>query len=134
MGANGAGSPVQLDALGFFGAYSNNEMYVDNFWFGDSPVSVKNEGNTPTTFSLSQNYPNPFNPATTVDYSIQSVGLVTLKVFDILGKEVASLVNETKEPENYSVTFNVSDLPSGIYIYTLTNNNLSSSKKLILLK
>jgi hypothetical protein len=85
-------------------------------------------------YSLGQNYPNPFNPTTTINYSITSKGNVSLKVYDMLGKEVAVIVNEVKEAGNYSVTFNASELPSGIYFYNLTSGNFIQSKKLILLK
>ena len=88
----------------------------------------------PTIYSLSQNYPNPFNPTTTISYSIQRNGLVSLKVYDILGTEVASLVNEIQEAGSYSVTFNALEMPSGIYFYTLTSGNFMDTKKLILLK
>ena len=90
--------------------------------------------NTVLEYSLAQNYPNPFNPTTTINYSLKSAGLVTLKVFDMLGKEVANLVRETKESGNYSITFNASNLPSGIYIYRLTANDFISTKKLMLVK
>lgn len=85
-------------------------------------------------YALGQNYPNPFNPSTTISYSIKTPGEVALKVYDMLGTEVSSLVNEMKEAGNYSVTFSASDLPSGIYFYTLTSGNFISTKKLILLK
>jgi len=88
----------------------------------------------PTKFSLEQNYPNPFNPSTTIKYSIKKNDLVTLKVYDILGKEVAALINENQEAGNYSVKFNASNLPSGIYFYRLKSGSFSSTKKLILLK
>jgi len=88
----------------------------------------------PTEFSLKQNYPNPFNPSTTINYSIKKNGLVILIVYDILGKEVAALVNENQEAANYSVNFNASNLPSGIYFYRLKSGGFSSTKKLILLK
>ncbi|MCU0344348.1 MAG: T9SS type A sorting domain-containing protein [Ignavibacteriaceae bacterium] len=91
-------------------------------------------GKTVFEYSLGQNYPNPFNPVTTIDYSIKSTGLVTLKAYDMLGTEVASLVNEIKEAGNYSVTFNASNLPSGIYFCTLSAGNFIATKKLILLK
>jgi len=85
-------------------------------------------------YSLTQNYPNPFNPSTTINYSIREKGLVNLKVFDILGNEVATLANENQEAGNYSVKFNASHLPSGIYFYRMTSGKFTATKKLILLK
>jgi hypothetical protein len=85
-------------------------------------------------YSLGQNYPNPFNPTTTINYSIKSAGDVSLKVYDMLGTEVASLVNEMKEAGNYSVNFNAANLSSGLYVYILSTNNFMDTKKLILLK
>ncbi len=85
-------------------------------------------------YNLGQNYPNPFNPITQIDYSIKSAGMVTLKVYDLLGTEVASLVNERQEAGNYSVTFVASDIPSGIYVYKLVAGSFVETKKLILLK
>lgn len=90
--------------------------------------------NQPLGFGLDQNYPNPFNPITTIGYSIKAAGLVTLKVYDMLGTEVTTLVNERKESGSYLVTFNASDLPSGIYVYKLSADNFIAAKKLILLK
>jgi len=87
-----------------------------------------------TEYSLVQNYPNPFNPITTINYSIKSAGMVTLKAYDMLGREVATLVNEMKGAGNFSVEFNASELPSGIYVYRLTAGNFVDTKKLILLK
>ncbi len=103
---------------------------------GGSPekILLNPDYDVPLEYSLSQNYPNPFNPSTTISYSIKKAGLVDLIVFDILGIEVASLVNEVKESGNYSVTFNATNLPSGIYFYTLTSGNFIATKKLILLK
>lgn len=95
---------------------------------GDSGVE------TALKYSLSQNYPNPFNPTTTINYSIKTTGLSTLKVYDMLGVEVASLINENQEPGNYSVTFNAANLPSGMYVYILSTGNFIDTKKLILLK
>jgi len=90
-------------------------------------------------FTLQQNYPNPFNPITTIKYSIPSIQFVTLKVYDILGSEVAMLVNEEKLPGNYQVVFNVETfhgtfLPSGVYFYRLQAGSFSQTKKLLLLK
>lgn len=85
-------------------------------------------------YNLFQNYPNPFNPITTVVYDVKETGLVQLKVFDILGKEVVELVNGEKENGKYSVVFNASDLPSGVYIYSLRVNDFISNQKMLLIK
>jgi hypothetical protein len=97
-------------------------------------ISINPESELPLEYSLAQNYPNPFNPSTTIDYSIKSAGEVTLKVYDMLGKEVASLVNAGQEVGSYSVEFNAANLPSGMYVYRLSTNNFVDTKKLILLK
>ncbi len=88
----------------------------------------------PTVYFLSQNYPNPFNPSTTIEFSIPERSHVSLKVYDVLGNEVATLVNGWMESTNHQVTFDGSRLASGIYYYTLTTGNFTSTKKLILLK
>ncbi|MFZ2324732.1 MAG: T9SS type A sorting domain-containing protein [Ignavibacteriaceae bacterium] len=88
----------------------------------------------PTTYDLSQNFPNPFNPSTTIKYQLPQDGLVTLKIYDILGSEIATLVNEEKPAGKYEVNFNASQLASGIYIYKIQAGNFISSKKMILLK
>lgn len=85
-------------------------------------------------YKLFSNYPNPFNPSTVINYAVKEAGLVKIKVFDILGSEVAELVNETKELGYHSVEFNASNLPSGVYIYTLQVNGFSASQKMLLLK
>lgn len=88
----------------------------------------------PNEFSLSQNYPNPFNPSTKISYTIPSNGLVTLKIFNMLGKEVASLVNEVKSAGTYEVNFNAANLSSGVYFYRLESGNFVDTKKMFLLK
>ncbi|HSD64240.1 MAG TPA: T9SS type A sorting domain-containing protein [Ignavibacteriaceae bacterium] len=88
----------------------------------------------PNVYYLSQNYPNPFNPTTNIEFSIPERSHVTLKVYDILGNEVATLVNGWMESTNHQVTFNASNLASGIYYYTLMTGNFTATKKLILLK
>ena len=88
----------------------------------------------PQDFSLSQNFPNPFNPSTTIQYSIPFTNMVTLKVFDVLGKEVANLVNEYKNAGNYEVNFDASKLSSGTYFYQLKAGQFTETKKLVLLK
>ena len=95
---------------------------------------MKKSLSAPVEFALEQNYPNPFNPATTINYSIPEAGNVEMKVYDILGNEVATLVNEVKAPGNYSAMFDASSLASGIYIYTLRANNFVQTKKMMLMK
>jgi len=85
-------------------------------------------------YQLFQNYPNPFNPTTTIKYQLKEPGFVTLKVYDILGKEVASLVNENEGAGYYKVNFDANNLSSGLYIYRLRANNYVESKKMLLTK
>ena len=86
------------------------------------------------SFVLHQNYPNPFNPSTTISYAIQVSGFVTLKIYDMLGKEVAVLVSEEKSAGKYEVNFNASNLSSGTYVYRLSCGSFIQNKKMILLK
>ena len=88
----------------------------------------------PANYSLEQNYPNPFNPSTTIEYYTSVPGKVVLKVFDMTGKEVESLVDENQSAGKHSVEFNASGFASGVYIYKISTNNFSASKKLILMK
>lgn len=90
--------------------------------------------NSPVLFSLGQNYPNPFNPSTVISYQLPKAGYVTLKVYDVLGKEVVALVNEYKSEGRYNVNFDASRLTSGVYVYQLKANEYLSSKKMILTK
>ena len=88
----------------------------------------------PKIFHVSQNYPNPFNPVTTINYSISKTSLVTIKVYDISGKEIETLVNEQKMPGNYRIKFDAAKLSSGVYFYKMQAGNFVSTKKLVLLK
>jgi len=88
----------------------------------------------PVEYSLLQNYPNPFNPSTKIEFKIPASGLVTLKVYDLLGREVTTLISEELQPGNYAVNFDAVSLSSGIYFYTLTAGDFVSTKKMILLK
>jgi len=102
-------------------------------------VNVQKQYEIPIDFTLHQNYPNPFNPETVIRYSIPLSGnlnsnLVQLKVFDILGQEVKTLLNKKQAPGNYEITFNASELQSGIYFYQLSTLDYSETKKMILLK
>lgn len=97
-------------------------------------ITDVNDGNVVDNFDLSQNYPNPFNPVTNIKYSIANNTNVKLAVYDMLGREVATLVNGAQNAGSYEVSLDASNLSSGIYVYTLTAGNFSSSKKLTLLK
>ena len=114
---------------------------IDDLEIQGRLVGVEDEkNNVPNTFSLSQNYPNPFNPTTTIRYSIPSnvrremSNVTQLKVFDILGKEVVTLVNEAKQPGIYEIAFDASALASGIYYYRLKAGDFTETKKMILLR
>jgi hypothetical protein len=96
-------------------------------------VKALNTG-IPATYSLSQNYPNPFNPTTNIKYSITKESQVTLKVFDVLGREVENLVNQKQAAGSYEVNFNASKLSSGIYIYRIKAGDFVQSMKMILIK
>ena len=95
---------------------------------------IEAEFDIPDKYSLSQNYPNPFNPTTKITYTIPKEGKVSVKIFDMIGREVATLVNEEKPVGNYEVTFDATVLPSGVYFYQLKAEKFIETKKLILLK
>ncbi len=88
----------------------------------------------PEDYNLYQNYPNPFNPSTTIRYSVIQPDLVRIKVYDILGREVKTLVNELKQAGTYEVQFDASGLASGIYLYKIESGKFIQTKKMILLK
>lgn len=88
----------------------------------------------PSQFSLSQNYPNPFNPTTHFEFQIASFGLVKLTIYDILGREIATLVNDQLQPGTYEVAWDASNYPSGVYYYKLKADDFSETKKMILMK
>ena len=103
-------------------------------WNSARVTAVENEYPLPNKFSLEQNYPNPFNPSTSIQYAIDGRRFVSLKVFDVLGNEVATLVKEEKPTGVYEVNFNATQLSSGIYFYTLKAGSFIETKKLILMK
>jgi len=104
-----------------------------SFVINSTPVGIDDDLMN-LNFNLGQNYPNPFNPSTTINYGIKETGFVTLKIYDILGNEVVTLVNEVKQPGRYEVRFEASNLPSGTYFYKLVQGKNSEIKKLMLLK
>ncbi|GAB1348700.1 hypothetical protein MASR1M107_09120 [Ignavibacteriales bacterium] len=113
-----------------FNAVAGN-LYT--FVINSTPVGIEDDLMN-LNFNLGQNYPNPFNPSTTINYGIKETGFVTLKIYDILGNEVVTLVNEVKQPGRYEVRFEASNLPSGTYFYKLVQGKNSEIKKLMLLK
>lgn len=88
----------------------------------------------PTEYKLSQNYPNPFNPVKRINYSIPQQGMVSIKVFDVLGKEVTTLVNEIKQPGSYDVEFNAANLSSGVYFYRIQSGDFRDVKRMVVIK
>jgi hypothetical protein len=99
----------------------------------DPTVDVEDEVNL-SSYKLEQNYPNPFNPSTNIKFGLREAGFVSLKIYDVLGNEVADLVNEHKPAGNFEVNFESNHLSSGIYIYRLVTNNFSETRKMILEK
>ncbi|NNG26226.1 MAG: T9SS type A sorting domain-containing protein [Ignavibacteriaceae bacterium] len=95
---------------------------------------TENESEQPDEFVLFQNYPNPFNPSTSIQYSVRNRQFVSLKVYDVLGNEIVTLVNEEKHAGSYTIHFNSEELSSGIYIYTLQSGSNFTSMKMILIK
>ncbi|MFA7421375.1 MAG: T9SS type A sorting domain-containing protein [Melioribacteraceae bacterium] len=106
--------------------------------YGDTSMTVTSveENNIPSRFSLEQNYPNPFNPETTISYKVQVASQVSLKVYDVLGREIVTLVDEFKQPGVYNSTFDTfsSSLTSGVYFYKLQAGNFSKVNKMMLVK
>lgn len=105
--------------------------FVDEIPTSNEP---ENTTSVPTEFSLSQNYPNPFNPSTKISYSLPASELVTLKIYDMLGKEVATLVNSKQDAGNYQIEFNAVNLPSGMYAYRIKAGNFAETRRMMLLK
>ncbi|HMQ78680.1 MAG TPA: alpha/beta fold hydrolase [Ignavibacteria bacterium] len=130
-------NPFVLPVLnnGYNYVYLNNNSYIDLPLVNAVNEISDNTGvNSPYTFSLSQNYPNPFNPVTMINYSIPQKGLVTIKVYDVTGKLVKTLVNETMEAGSSSVLFDASSLSSGVYFYNIVSGSYTDTKKMILVK
>jgi hypothetical protein len=130
-------SPYSISS---FGVDETNELYVLTFSAGriykfQAEVSVPDEnGNIPARFSLEQNYPNPFNPETQIRFTVHEARFTTLKIYDIAGKLVTTLVNEKKETGMYSVTFDATKLPSGEYFYELKAGDFAERKKMTVVK
>jgi hypothetical protein len=135
-----------ITSFGFGTQKTSTIVYanINGTEFGEMVTSVDDENISPSAFSLSQNYPNPFNPTTTINFTIVETGFASLKVYDVLGIEVATLVNEEKPAGSYEVEFSATggsasggiaySLPSGIYFYQLRAENFIETKKMILMK
>jgi hypothetical protein len=108
--------------------------FLTDTLFRSISVDVRNQEQLPASYSLWQNYPNPFNPTTTISYQLPTQSHVTLKVFDVLGREVATLANDVKQPGEYVATWNAEKVPSGVYFYRLTAGNFIETKKMVLMK
>ena len=119
--------------------YAFNSIINSDTVYSDTvTIIVTSVGSTSLTFpkvySLSQNYPNPFNPSTIIKYDVAKESFVSLKIYDMLGREVKTLVNEDKPAGSYEIKFNASNLSSGIYFYRIKAGEFVQSKKMILLK
>jgi len=121
-------SPVNEDK-----SYQQVNLWTHT-WIGDQFVDVEEESSIPLKYELSQNYPNPFNPTTVIKYSVVEKGNIVLRIFNILGQEVAALVDEVKAPGVYQVNFDASELAAGMYIYQIQAGSFVTSKKMMLLK
>jgi hypothetical protein len=103
-------------------------------WTGPISLGVQNLSTMPREFALQQNYPNPFNPTTTIRFSLSSRVQVTLKVFNLLGEEVATIVDESLDPGEKMIQFNGADLPSGVYLYRLTAGDFVQTRRMVLIR
>jgi hypothetical protein len=123
----------RLDLTGIVSVYYRLKQidYDGSFTYSKT---VKADANVPNGFVLSQNYPNPFNPSTKISYSVASEQFVTIKIYDFIGNEVTTLINQTKPAGVYEVTFDASNLPSGTYFYTLRSSEFTSTKKMMLIR
>jgi hypothetical protein len=124
---------IKLDGTTIRGwAVANNGGIV---MYNGSLIGITNNQNEiPSNYALKQNYPNPFNPTTTIRFSLPKSGVVSLKVYNILGKEVATLVNGNLNPGTYNINWDANGYASGVYFYRLQTGNFVETKKMILLK
>jgi hypothetical protein len=123
-----------LECYGEGPTFGLNGAIINGIQYGEILQVENPDKNIPIYFSLLQNYPNPFNPNTKINYNVPKSVFVTIKVYDVLGKEVTTLVNENKPVGNYSVEFNANKLVSGVYFYRMQAGNFIQTKKLILVK
>jgi hypothetical protein len=122
------------DLWAIAGTVNNGFPYLAWQDSSNGATAVAQSSTTPMTYVLRQNYPNPFNPSTTISYDLPKQSHVTIQIYDILGKEITTLVNETKNVGSYKVVWNASRLSSGVYFYRMTAGSFSSVKRLLLIK
>jgi len=130
-GITSGGSSLEFDPNGFLYTGTTNRGVFRSI---ESTTSVRLEHSIPSKYFLSQNYPNPFNPKTKINCQIPELSFVTIKIYGVLGNEVATLVNEEKPAGSYEVEFDGANLPSGIYFYQIRDGNFVETKKMVLLK
>jgi hypothetical protein len=102
---------------------------INGVKYGEIRTGVEEDKSLPNSFELSQNYPNPFNPMTKIRFDVSVAGFISLKVYDMLGRQVVTRVNERKLPGRYEVNFDTSKLSSGVYFYHPTTNRFTETKK-----
>jgi hypothetical protein len=127
VGSLGAGATI----IAYAGANSNGVYFDNESW---TPVGVDDDLLNLTEFELSQNYPNPFNPSTSIKFSVPDLSFVNITVYNLIGQEVTQLVNKELQKGYYEVSFNASNLPSGVYLYRLQAGNFAETKKMMLMK
>jgi hypothetical protein len=110
------------------------ESNIVTYFVSNQEIGKISSNNSELNYFLAPNYPNPFNPTTTIKYSLKDDGIVKLKIYNILGSEVASLVDEYKHKGEHKVTFDAGNLASGVYIYKIQSGNFIYSRKMLLLK
>ncbi len=123
-----------IPASGSSSVHAGSMFEIDDLSLSGVAAVARVVGGNPQSYVLGQNFPNPFNPSTTIAFSVPVRSFVSIVVCDILGREVATLVNSEKSEGSYSVRFDASHLPSGMYFYTLRAGDMSQTKKLVLLK
>jgi len=126
-----------------FTMYTDNGLPGDGFYFDDFKVVnytntyagiINTSNEIPTVYSLSNNYPNPFNPSTNIKFGIPKDGFVSMKVYDITGREVSNLISQQMKAGQYEVNFNASAISSGVYFYRLNVNNFTGTKSMVIIR
>jgi hypothetical protein len=128
------GSAAELFFDSKFWSYDESNNTIKIYYLSSVGINENNFLNSPKDFSLYQNYPNPFNPSTTISWQTSVSGWQTLKVYDALGIEVTTLIDEFKPAGSYEIEFDATNIPSGVYFYRLITAPFIESKKMILMK